>query len=171
MKAIDVVKTFVTALQSGDMELAADTMGDDFKASGLLPSRDLTARELLALQSELLVAMPDFSYNLADLQEEGDEIKALVHITGTQTGDLSLTLLGLQPIAATGIAVDLAQLATRYRVANDRVVEMHVDSLPGAGLTGLLQQLGGEIPLLPRDKTFNDPAYPEETASSHNIVE
>jgi predicted ester cyclase len=171
MEAIDVVKTLITALQSGDMELAANTMTDDFKASGLLPNRDLTTRELLALQSELLVAMPDFSYNLAGVQEDGDEVKAQVQITGTQTGDLSLTLLGLQPIPATGLVVDLGQLATRYRVADDKVAEMHVDSLPGGGLTGLLQQAGGEIPLLTRDKTFNDPAYPEETASGHNIAE
>jgi predicted ester cyclase len=171
MEAIDVVKTFITALQSGDMELAAHTMTDDFKTSGLLPGRELNARELLALQSELLVAMPDFSYNLTDLQEEGDEVKALVQITGTQTGDLSLTLLGLRTIPATGIAIDLAQLSTRYRVADDKVLEMHVDAQPGGGLTGLLQQVGGEIPLLTRDKTFNDPAYPEETASSQNIGE
>jgi hypothetical protein len=171
METIDVVKTFITALQSGDMELAANTMTDDFKTSGLLPGRELNARELLALQSELLVAMPDFSYNLTDMQEEGDEVKALVQITGTQTGDLSLTLLGLRTIPATGIAVDLAQLSTRYRVADDKVVEMHIDSEPGGGLTGLLQQVGGEIPLLARDKTFNDPAYPEQTASTHNIDE
>ncbi|HEV2654816.1 MAG TPA: ester cyclase [Ktedonobacteraceae bacterium] len=171
MEATEVVKTFITALQSGDMELAAHTMTDDFKTSGLLPGRELNARELLALQSELLVAMPDFSYNLTEVQEEGDEVRALVQITGTQTGDLSLTLLGLRTIPATGLAVDLAQLPTRYRVADDKVTEMHVDSQPGAGLTGLLQQAGAEIPLLTRDKTFNDPAYPQDTASTHNIGE
>ena len=169
MDAIDVVMTFITALQSGDMELAANTMADDFKLSGLLPGRVLNERETLAIQYELLIAMPDFSYNLSDLHEEGDELKALVQITGTQTGDLSLPLLGLRPMPATGIAVDLAQLPTSYRVVNEKVVAMDFDTTSGGGLSSLLQQLGGELPLLGREKTFSDPAYPEETASTDNI--
>ncbi len=46
MSAIDTVKTFVTALQSGDMQLAADTIAEDFKLSGLTP-RELDEREFL----------------------------------------------------------------------------------------------------------------------------
>ena len=170
MSAIDTVKTFVTALQSGDMQLAADTMAEDFKLSGLTP-RELDEREFLVMQSRLLAAMPDFSYNLADIREEGDEVKASIHITGTQTGDLSLPMLGLEPMQATGLAVDLAQMETSYRVVDGKVAAMHAVPIAGSGLPGLVQQVGTELPLMAREKTFNDPAYPEETASTHNIAE
>ena len=115
--------------------------------------------------------MPDFSYNLSDIREEGDEVRASIQITGIQTGDLSLPMLGLEPIQATGLAVDLAQMETSYRVVNGKVAAMHAVSAAGAGLPGLVQQVGTELPLMERGKSFSDPAYPEETASTHNIAE
>ena len=170
MSAIDTVKTFVTALQSGDMQLAADVIAEDFKLSGLTP-QELNEREFLVLQSRLLVAMPDFSYNLADEREDGDEVKATIHITGTQTGDLSLPMLGLKPVQATGLAVDLAQMETSFHVVDGKVAQMHVVPAAGSGLSGLMQQVGTELRLMERGKSFSDPAYPEETASTHNIAE
>ncbi|MBV9711378.1 MAG: ester cyclase [Ktedonobacteraceae bacterium] len=170
MSAIDTVKTFVTALQSGDMQLAADVMAEDFKLSGLTP-QELDEREFLVLQSRLLAAMPDFSYNLADVRKEGNEVRATIRVTGTQTGDLSLPMLGLEPIQATGLAVDLAQMETSYHVVDGKVASMHAVPVAGGGLPGLVQQVGTELPLMEREKTFNDPAYPEETADTHNIAE
>jgi predicted ester cyclase len=170
MNAIDTVKTFVTALQSGDMQLAADTMTADFRVSGLTP-QELDEREFLLLQSRLLDAMPDFSYNLSDIHKEGDEVKASIHITGTQTGELSLPMLGLEPMQATGLAVDLAQMETSYRVVDGKVAAMHAVSAAGTGLSGLIQQVGTELPLMERLKSFSDPAYAEETTSTHNIDE
>ena len=170
MSAIDTVKTFITALQSGDMQLAAEVIAEDFRLSGLAP-QELDEREFLVLQSRLLTAMPDFSYNLSNLREEGDEVKAIIQVTGTQTGDLSLPMLGLEPVQATGLAVDLAQMETSYRVVDGKVAAMHVVSAAGSGLPGLVQQVGTELPVMGREKTFNDPAYPEETASTHNIAE
>ena len=84
MNAIDTVKTCITALQSGDIELAAGILSDDFLLTGLAPN-PLRKNELLALQGELLTAMPDFSYNLAGIHQEERDVIALTQITGTHT--------------------------------------------------------------------------------------
>ncbi len=65
MTAVEIVKTFITALQSGDMEMAATIMADDFVARGLA-DHELDKRAFLAMQSELQDAMPDLSYNLSE---------------------------------------------------------------------------------------------------------
>jgi hypothetical protein len=149
VSAVKTVKTFMTALQSGDLKLAASLMSDDFILGGLTPS-PLTKPEFLALQSELLRAMPDFSFNLSDVHKVDDEVQALIRITGTHTGDLSLPIYGLKAVAATGLAIALPQVEVAFQREHHRIVGMRVQSVTGGGLTGLLQQIGAELPLQPR---------------------
>lgn len=139
----------MTALQSGDLELAAGLMSDDFVASGFTPN-PLDKGEFLALQSALHDAMPDYALHFSDIQAQGNLVKALVQITGTHTQDLELPEFGLPLIPATGLAVDLPQVQTEYRVAGDRVAEMRFKPGPGGGLAGLLQQIDTELPVAPR---------------------
>ncbi len=154
MSATEIVKTFITALQSGDMEVAANYMSDDFVVRGWTPY-PLDKAKFLATQSALLDAMPDFSYNLSDAHKAGNEVEALIQVTGTQTGDLALPMHGMPPFPATGLAVDLPQVQTRFVLKDNKVSEMNVESVPGGGLTGLLQQVGTELPVAPRlDEKF-----------------
>jgi hypothetical protein len=53
-------------------------------------------------------------------------------------------------IRATGIAIDLPQVHTEYLVTDGKIAEMRFESVPGGGLAGLLQQIGAELPVLPR---------------------
>ena len=63
MSAREIVKTFMAALQSGNMEAVGEQMADEFVGSGLA-SQPLDKETFLAMQSELCDAMPDLSYNL-----------------------------------------------------------------------------------------------------------
>ncbi|HZU02373.1 MAG TPA: nuclear transport factor 2 family protein [Ktedonobacteraceae bacterium] len=155
MNAIDTVKTCITALQSGDIELAASILSDDFLLTGLTPN-PLRKNALLALQGELLTAMPDFSYNLAGIHQEAREVIALIQITGTHTRDLALSVLGLPTIQATGIAITLPQVSTTFEVEEGKVLGMQSEVVPGGGIEGLLQQVGAELPLLPRLREISD---------------
>lgn len=146
----EIVKTFITALQSGDMELAAGLMSDDFVASDFTLDR-LSKGEFLAMQGALHDALPDYDFHLSDLQKQEQGAGALIQITGTHTEDLALPLFGLPLIPATGLAVNLPQVRTEYRIdSGGKIDEMHFESLPGSGLAGLLQQIGTELPVLPR---------------------
>jgi len=149
MSAIDTVKTFITALQAGDLELAAQYMSDDFSMSGWT-AQPIGKGEFLAMQSELHAALPDLTYHLSDLQEDRDSVTGLMSLSGTHTQDLALPVFGIPLIPATGIAVELPQVQTEYTFDAGKVKAMHVETLAGGGLTGLLQQVGTELPVLPR---------------------
>lgn len=149
MDAIDTVKTFMTALQAGDLELAAHYMPDDFSMSGWT-AQPVGKGEFLAMQSELLAAMPDLSYHLQDLQEERDSVTGLMSLSGTHTQDLALPTFGVPLIPATGIEVELPQVHVEYTLDNAKVKAMQVEAVRGGGLTGLLQQIGTELLVLPR---------------------
>jgi hypothetical protein len=146
---VETVKALVTALQSGDMELAANLLSDDAMVSGFAP-KPLTREEFLTLQSQLLAAMPDFSYHLSEVRSRGNEVHALVRISGTQNSTLELPMFGLREIPATGLAVALPQVECTWQVEHDRVVGIRMQEVRGGGLTGLLQQMGAELPTFPR---------------------
>ena len=152
----ETVMTFVTALQSGDIGLAANSMADDFTMSGFA-SNPLDKNEFLVMQSRLLAAMPDFSYNLSDIQDvENNSVQALIQITGTQLNGLDLSPLGIQPVQATGLAVTLSQVHVTYHIENGLIASIQMESLPGSGIAGLLQQVGAELPIAPRGVNIAD---------------
>lgn len=146
MKAKNIVKTLMTALQSGDLEVAASLLCDDFVLQGWT-LEPLGKSGLLAMQSELLNAMPDFSYGLSELKQRNGRVSALIHVCGTHSSDLALPMVGVELIPATGLAIDLPQVHTAYQLEDGRVKAMVVEAVPGGGLGGLLQQIGAELPV------------------------
>lgn len=156
MSAIDTVNTLLTALQSGDMELAANTLSDDFTMSGFAP-KTLNKNQFLVTHSNLLAAMPDFSYNLSSEQVEANgEVQTEIEITGTQLNPLTLPILEVQTIPETGLAVTLAQTQTTFKVnSENQVTSMAMQPVVGGGFEGLLQQVGAELPIEQRRGYFN----------------
>lgn len=146
MKARNIVKTLMTALQSSDLDEAASLLSDDFVLRGWM-LEPLGKGEFLSMQSELLNAMPDFSYGLSELKEHHGRVSALIHVSGTHINDLALPTFGLELIPSTGLAIDLPQVHTTYLLEDGKVKEMLVEAVPGGGLGGLLQQIGAELPI------------------------
>ena len=149
MRPLQVVKTFITALQAGEIEEAARYMTDDFIERGWTP-QPLDRRTFLAMMSALHNALPDFSYDLSEAKERGEEVEAFIAVAGTHTRDLALPEFGLSLIPYSGVAIRLPQSHIQLRVKGDAIAEMLVESLPGGGLNGLLQQIDTELPILPR---------------------
>jgi hypothetical protein len=160
LNATETVQTFITALQSGDMDLAAQYMMDDFVFEGWTPQA-LNKGEFLALQSGLHAAMPDYAFNLSDTREEDGAVDAFIQLSGTHTQTLSLPMFGVPLVPYTGISVGLPQTRTRFTVTDGKVARMQVERLPGGGLNGLLQQIDTELLLSPQVGTIYELARDE----------
>jgi hypothetical protein len=153
MNKIEIVRTFITALQSGDAEVAVNCMVDQFTFAGWL-HEPLSKGQFLEVQSRLLDAMPDFTYNLSDEHEVGNNVEAWTQIMGTQLHDLLLPTLDVPFIQATGNAISLPQTRTTFTFEQEKIAQMMVETMLGGGLAGILQQLGRELPLEVRIRDF-----------------
>ena len=145
MSNIDVFKSVLAAFEARDMKKADGLFSDDFQLSGPVP-QPIGKREFVGLQSALVAAMPDWKFNASDFKEEGDKVMAKVHISGTQTAPLSLPALGIQSFAATGKHVQLPYEQLTATVKNGKMTRLESDNAKGAGVPGLLAQLGVKMP-------------------------
>lgn len=145
MNAEEITRAVMTAIEAGDMGTAAGYLSDDFVFSGPVPE-PVSGEQWLGLQSLLLAAFPDWSFNLSDVQVTSNGARTTHQITGTHTGDLDLAPLGLPVIPATGKSIKLPVEHAEVTIEGDKAVRLHAEVTPGGGVPGILQQLGVEMP-------------------------
>jgi predicted ester cyclase len=145
MNAIDVVKASLAAVETGRVMEYEESLTEDMVFAGPVP-QPVGKREFVALQSALVMAMPDWKFNGTDFKQMGDKVTAMLQITGTQTGELSLPMPGLPKLMATGKRVSLPAQLTTFTVINDKISRVEADADPKAGVPGILSQLGVPLP-------------------------
>ena len=149
MKRAEIVQQFVAALEAGDVEMAARYLSDDFTFSGLT-SLPMMREQYLEVQSGLRSAFPDLHFNLRDIREEAGVVKATVHVTGTQRGDLVLPLPDLPAVRTTGKPISLRDETQIFTVRGSKIGSIKVLLFPNGGFQGLYWQLGARLPV-PKD--------------------
>lgn len=149
MNAEEITRKIFAAIESGDMDTVASYLSDDFVFSGPVPE-PISGEQWLGLQRLLLAAFPDWSFNLSDVQVTGNVARTTHQITGTHTGDLALSPMGIPVVPTTGKSVKLPVEHADLTFEGDKVVRLHADTPAGGGVPGLLQQIGVEMPAPPR---------------------
>lgn len=153
MNGADIVKQFMIALETQEFTLASDYLADDFTYTGMLP-RPLTKKQFITLMKELKYGMPNMSLNVHDIRETSNELKqeqnaeGTVQITGTQSNPMELVPLSLPTIPETNRHIILPPEQWRFTIMNDKISTIVVPPIPGGGISGLLQQLGIDIPII-----------------------
>jgi hypothetical protein len=146
MNAEEITRALLAAIESGDMDTASSHLSDNFVFSGPVPE-PIGGEQWLGLQKLMLAAFPDWSFNLSDVKVTGNVARTTHQVTGTHTGDLDLSPLGLPVIAATGKSVRLPVEHADLTIEGDKAVRFHVvDVSAEGGVPGILQQLGVEMP-------------------------
>jgi hypothetical protein len=142
----DNVRNLLAAIEADDMDTAMSYLADNFQLSGPVPE-PIGAREWLGLHSALNQGMPDFSFNVKDVQIDGNRAYVTIQISGTQTNDLDLTAMGMGVVPATGIAVRLPEEHPVATFNGDQIVSIDLEPVEGSGVLGILQQLGAAPPV------------------------
>jgi predicted ester cyclase len=139
MKPKEVFDLYSAALDRGDLAAMAALIHDNFRLEGA-GLDGIGKREFMAAMKAQLEAFPDYSENPTDVKEDGDVVRFIAHVRGTQRGTLALP--GMAPIAPTGKQIKLPPEPAWVKVSDDRLLLYHVEAVPGGGIRGILSQLG-----------------------------
>jgi predicted SnoaL-like aldol condensation-catalyzing enzyme len=151
--ATEIVTAFMEALEAKEFDKAAMYLSDNFQFSGSTPL-PLNKDKFISYSSALATGMPNLSYHFHDLQEvagrlgEGNRVKAAIQITGTQTNSFQVVVLGFPPIPETNKSVLLPVEHWDYAVKGNTIALTRVEQVSGGGITGILEQLGIDIPIV-----------------------
>ena len=144
MKASEVVKDFLTAIEKNDFKKAESLTSNDFSVEGVGPT-NLNSSEFLGVHRALNTGLPDFSFNHKIISETTDQVNVSVRLTGTHKRDMNAPIPGLGTIKATNKQVRMPEENVRITVKNNKIAKVHVQEAPGGGLPGLLKQIGVDI--------------------------
>lgn len=131
---------FVGALEAGAPDRLRELATVDFAFTGLAPAR-LALEAFIALERGFHAAMSEVVYAPALVGVEEDRVTLAIHVAGRHTGEL---VLGpdAEPIAPTGRRFALPEQHPVYTIRAGRVARAEMGAVPGAGVEGILRQLG-----------------------------
>jgi hypothetical protein len=132
------------AFEAGDWDTVLSYMTDDFQADGVGFAQPLGAQEWLVVSKALRGGFPDISYNFEIESVEGDVVRSSTQITGTHTGDLDLSPLGMGVIPATGRSISAPREVNESVAAGDKFKSIYFHTPEEGGLRGILGQIGAE---------------------------
>ena len=126
------------ALDRGDLATMASLLDEDFRLEGA-GLYGIGKPDFLAAMKAQMTAFPDYSENPTDVEERGDRVYFVAHVTGTQRATLALP--GMSPVEATGRPIRLPAEPAWVQVRDGKLVAYHVEAVAGGGIEGILAQL------------------------------
>ena len=138
MTPTDVFRNYSAALERGDRKALAALVHDDFQLEGA-GLDGIGKSAFIAAMNAQMDAFPDYSENPSNIEERGDCVSFVAHVTGTQRG--ALVLPGMNPVAPTGKSIHLPPEPAWVQVRDCQLVRYHVTAVPGGGIQGILSQL------------------------------
>ena len=145
MDSIDIVKSALAANEAHQIVKFADMLSDDMVFAGPVPN-PVGKQEVLALMTAIGSAVPDFKFNAMDFKMVGDKVSVVFQVSGTQTGELAMPMLGLQKIPASGKHFSIPKELNTFTLKNGKISRWEAEKVPGGGMMGMLAQLGVSLP-------------------------
>jgi predicted ester cyclase len=132
-------------IQRGDLERAKTMFADDFQFSGPVPE-PMDADAWLDMSTSFKTAFPDLNYHFKVIGADGDVVRSTWRLSGTHTGSLDLTNMEMGVIPATNRFFASRLEKTKITVKENKITSWVIEPTEGAGLKGILGQLGATVP-------------------------
>ncbi|NIM92141.1 MAG: hypothetical protein GTO18_00285, partial [Anaerolineales bacterium] len=131
METKELAQNFVDAFNKGDLDAVASYLSEDFQFSGPVPE-PLSAAEWIGFSRILKAAFPDIQYNLRVESINGKVVKTSSKVSGTHTGDLDMSAMGMGVIPATGKSFSNPEEYGFATVEGDKITSIQIDSVEGS---------------------------------------
>ncbi|MDP4116438.1 MAG: ester cyclase [Bacteroidota bacterium] len=145
MENTRIVEDFLQAIERNDFTKAETYLARDFKVTGVAPD-PLGANEFLGLHRAFNKGMPDFRFNYKIGKDKNNVVDLKVRLTGTHTKEMPAPIPGLHNITATNKSIKMPEEPIRVTIKDKKITTLHLEQVTGGGLTGLLKQIGVEMP-------------------------
>lgn len=145
MSKKETAVAFLSKINTLDLNAASQYCTDDFTYSGPFP-KPVSLDEWRVTAQRFLNAFPDWNFNAKIEREDEDFVYIRAHVTGTHRGDLDLSAMGMGVIPTTGKAIGLPESKGQLTFEGNKIANMHFDLTEGAGIPGILAQLGVSKP-------------------------
>jgi hypothetical protein len=141
VSSIDLVKGWMSAFESGNMDYLREHSTEDFTITGAGP-QPISERELSELLPHVTRAIPDWRFNASNFKQVGDRITCSVRITGIHSGVLDLPMMNIHGYQPTGKRIRLPLEQNTYHIRDGKVARLEVEKVEGGGIPGILTQIG-----------------------------
>jgi len=140
-----IAESFFNAIEKNDFTTAESYLSNNFKITGVGPE-PLGAKEFLGVHRAFNKGMPDFKFNYKIGSVSKNIVETKVKLTGTHFKDMPSPAPGFPNIPATNKTLRMPEEKVRFTFKDNKIEALHIESVPGGGLPGVLKQLGVEIP-------------------------
>jgi predicted ester cyclase len=139
----EIAEEFVDAFNKGDIAKFGSFLAEDFKFSGPVPE-PLSKKEWLGLLTIFKTAFPDINYNMRLVSTEGNVLNTTAQLTGTHSGNLDMSAMGLGVFPPTGKTFSNPEETGEAVVEEGKIKSIHMRNGKEGGVSGMLAQLGLE---------------------------
>jgi len=144
-KRSDLVLELLHAEEEKDFDKVERYLTNDFIFAGPIP-KPIGKKEYIETRRQLFNAFPDWRFNFSLIKEDENEVTGKIHVTGTHTRDLQLTIVpNLGTVRATGKKVSLPEAKVHLRFQGNKISRFDVEQVPNGGAMGLLSQIGVDV--------------------------
>jgi len=149
MNGIDVLKTFLEAVETQNFDEARQHLSGNFIMKGWT-SQPLNKYQFLDLIVALKKSMPGLAFHIQNIQEDyqlaqSDRVEVDMQLTGEQTCGFHLPPCESPPRTEEGRMVSLPPEHVSFTIMGDTIESMIVAPVLGGGVEGIVTQLiGGE---------------------------
>jgi SnoaL-like polyketide cyclase len=140
-----IVESFFNAIEKSDFTTAESLVSNNFKVTGVGPEA-LGAKEFLGVHRAFNKGMPDFRFNYKIGSVSKNIVETKVKLTGTHFKEMPSPAPGFPNIPATNKTLRMPEEKVRFTFKDNKIESLHLESVPGGGLPGVLKQLGVEMP-------------------------
>ena len=145
MEQDKIVESFFNAIEKNDFTTAESLVTNNFKVTGVGPE-PLGVKEYLGVHRAFNSGMPDFKFNYKIGSVSKNIVETKVRLTGTHLKEITAPIPGLHNIPATNKTLRMPEEKVRFTIKDNKIESLHLESVPGGGLPGVLAQLGVEMP-------------------------
>jgi len=147
MNGIDVLKTFIEAIETQNFDEARQRLSGNFIMKGWT-LQPLNKYQFLDLIVALKKSMPELAFHIQNIQEDyqlaqSDRVEVDMQVTGEQTSGFHLPPCDMPPRTEESRMVSLPREHVSFTIMGDTIESMIVAPVLGGGVEGIVTQLIG----------------------------